>query len=67
MGSCIHLEERLRAAVVRAYAAAGLTLPEKHVASLASVYAEWGADAGDALVERIERALAASLGVRLAS
>ena len=62
MASSLHLEVRLRAAVVRAYAAAGLTLPEKHVASLASVYAAWAAHAGEGVVERIERALVASLG-----
>lgn len=57
------LEERLKAAVVRAYRAAGLHLHEKHALSLASVYAAWAAGADDGVVERIERALAASLGV----
>lgn len=58
------LEERLRAAVVRAYAAAGLALQERHVESLASVYAAWAGNADDGVVAKIERALANSLGVR---
>ena len=57
------LEERLRGAVMRAYAAAGLRLQEWHIDSLAVVYAAWAEDADDSIVERLERALAASLGV----
>jgi hypothetical protein len=59
----VDLEERLKVAVVRAYEAAGLQLHERHVASLAGVYADWAAGADDRIVERLERALAASLGV----
>jgi hypothetical protein len=57
------LEERLKAAVTRAYEAAGLQLHERHAASLAGVYADWAVGADDRVVERLERALAASLGV----
>ena len=60
------LEERLKSAVLRAYEAAGLHLQERHVDSLARVYADWAADADDGVVARIERALAASLGVTIA-
>jgi hypothetical protein len=58
----LDLEERLRAAVTRAYRAAGLHLQEPHLSSLAGVYAAWAAGADDGVVERVERALAASLG-----
>lgn len=50
--------------MIRAYAAAGLCLQERHVNSLASVYAAWAEDADDSVVGRIERALILSLGVR---
>lgn len=60
------LEERLKSAVIRAYEAAGLRLPERQVASLARVYADWAAGADDGVVDRLERALAASLGVAVA-
>ena len=56
------LEERLKSAVARAYRAAGLHLPDMHIASLARVYADWARDADEGVVERLERALAASLG-----
>lgn len=56
-------EGRLRAAIGRAYQAAGLRLRERDLASLASVYAGWAAGADEGVVGRIERALAASLGV----
>ena len=58
-----HLEERLRAAVARAYQCAGLRLAERDLESLAQVYARWAKGADEGVVDRIERALAASLGV----
>ncbi|WP_300578468.1 hypothetical protein [Phenylobacterium sp.] len=58
------LEERFKSAVRRAYDAAGVRLQEHHAASLASVYADWARGADDGVVARVERALAASLGVR---
>ncbi|MDP1619289.1 hypothetical protein [Phenylobacterium sp.] len=58
------LEERFKSAVRRAYEAAGVRLQEHHAASLASVYANWAEGADDGVVARVERALAASLGVR---
>ena len=60
------LEERLRAAVERAYAAAGLRLREHDIDSLATTYATWAENADDGVVERLERALARSLGVGFA-
>ena len=60
------MEERLRAAVERAYEAAGMRLPQHHVASLARVYSDWADGADDGVVDRIERALARSLGARAA-
>ncbi|MDP1873207.1 hypothetical protein [Phenylobacterium sp.] len=59
------LEDRFCSAVRRAYDAAGVRLQDHHARSLASVYARWaqGADE-DRVVARVERALAASLGVR---
>jgi hypothetical protein len=62
----VDLEERLRTAVARAYAAAGVRLQEHHVASLARVYSAWAAGADAGVAERLERAQAASLGVRTA-
>jgi hypothetical protein len=64
-GVRVDLEVRLRAAVERAYRAAGVRLEDRHLRSLACVYADWAAEAeADAgVVDRIERALAASLGV----
>lgn len=59
------LEERIREAVARVYTRAGVQLRERHAASLARVYADWAAEADDGVVERIERALARSLGVAL--
>lgn len=50
--------------MIRAYAAAGLSLQERHVNSLASVYATWAEGADETIVTRIERALARSLGAR---
>lgn len=55
-------EGRLRAAIGRAYQAAGLRLRERDLASLAAVYAGWAEGADEGVVGRIERALAASLG-----
>lgn len=57
------LEEDLRRAVARAYQRAGVPLAEKHIASLAEVYARWAEGADRGVVDRVERALAASLGV----
>jgi hypothetical protein len=57
----VDLEERMRAAVVRAYRAAGVDLHEKHIASLAWVYATWAGSADDGVVERVEQALIHSL------
>ena len=62
----MNLEEDLKAAVTRAYEAAGLRLPEKHAASLARVYADWASGVDEGVVHRVERALARSLGVGLA-
>lgn len=56
-------EQRLKAAIGRAYQAAGLRLREHDLASLAAVYAGWAAGVDEGVVGRIERALAASLGV----
>jgi len=60
------LEERLKVAVTRAYAAAGLALRDRDVDSLASTYAAWAENADDGVVDRVERALARSLGVVIA-
>lgn len=60
----VTLEERFKSAVRRAYDAAGVRLQEHHAASLASVYAAWAQGADEGVVVRVERALAASLGVR---
>lgn len=60
------LEERLKTAVARAYRAAGVRLQEHHADSLARVYAAWAEGADDGVVDRLERALAASLGVTYA-
>jgi hypothetical protein len=60
------MEERLRAAVARAYQSAGMRLSDHHVESLARVYCDWAAEADDGVVDRIERALARSLGARAA-
>jgi hypothetical protein len=62
----VDLEERLRAAVVRVYAAARARLSERDADSLARVYADWAAGCDDGVVERVERALARSLGVTYA-
>jgi hypothetical protein len=58
----VDLEERFKAAVLRAYAAAGMRLDDFHVASLARVYATWAEGSDERVVHRVERALAASLG-----
>lgn len=60
----VTLEDRFKSAVQRAYAAAGVRLQEHHAESLASVYANWAEGADEGVVARVERALAASLGVR---
>lgn len=60
------LEDHLRAVVKRAYAAAGVALRERDADSLARVYADWAGGADHGVVDRIERALARSLGVRTA-
>lgn len=60
------LEDRIKTAVARAYRAAGVQLNDKHAGSLARVYADWAQGADDGVVERIERALATSLGVSVA-
>jgi hypothetical protein len=57
-----HREIEFQEAVRRAYRAAGRCLEDAHVVSLARVYAEWAADAGEDVVQRVERALARSLG-----
>ncbi len=57
------LQDRLRTAVIEAYQAAGLTLAERHVESLAQVYSDWAAGADEGVVQRIQNALAQSLGV----
>ena len=64
--ACVDLEERLRAAVTRVYQAAGLRLGERDVYSLARVYADWAAGCDESVVDRVERVLARSLGVRAA-
>jgi hypothetical protein len=55
-------EEQMRDAIGRAYAAAGLSLEEHHLESLAKVYAAWSQGADEGIVQRMERALVASLG-----
>jgi hypothetical protein len=62
----VDLEDDLKRAVARAYQRAGVPLAEKHLASLAEVYAQWADGADRSVVERIERALAVSLGVATA-
>lgn len=49
--------------MIEAYRAAGLTLAERHVESLAQVYSDWAAGADEGVVQRIQNALAQSLGV----
>lgn len=49
--------------MARVYQAAGLRLAERDVYSLARVYADWAAGCDDGVVDRVERALARSLGV----
>ena len=56
------LQEQLAAAVARAYAAAGVRVRETDVDSLAEIYAKWAAGADEGVVDRLERALARSLG-----
>jgi hypothetical protein len=57
------LQEQLAAAVARAYAAAGVYVRETDIDSLANTYAAWAEGADDGVVQRLERALARSLGV----
>ena len=59
----MELEARLKVAVARVHRAAGIDLAEKHLESLARVYADWGEGADEGIVDRIERALAKSLGL----
>jgi hypothetical protein len=61
----VTLEDRFKLAVRRAYRAAGVRLQDHHADSLASVYANWAQGADEGVVARVERALAASLGVRI--
>lgn len=61
----MHLEAAMRAAVTRAYAAAGLHLKERDAESLARIYADWALGSDDGVVERVESKLARSLGAGL--
>jgi len=61
----LDLEDLLKAAVIRAYSDAGLRLQETHAISLSRTYAAWAQDADDGVVDRLERTLAASLGVKV--
>jgi hypothetical protein len=58
----VDLEAGMKAAVARAYAAAGLSLKDRDAESLARIYARWAAGSDDGVIERIERKLARSLG-----
>jgi hypothetical protein len=57
----VDLETQLKAAIARAYDSAGVYLHEKHLASLASVYAAWAEGVDETVVDRIERAPGAAL------
>ncbi len=55
------LEERLRAAVIRAYDSAGVRPSRSEVTALAKVYAHWAEGSDEGVAHRVERQLAAFL------
>ena len=56
-------QAQFKQAVHRCYRAAGLRLSDHHADALARIYADWAREADDDVVARLERALAASLGL----
>lgn len=58
------LEQRMQAAVGRAYAAARLKPAQGEIADLARTYARWAGGCDDGVVERLERKLTAFLAGR---
>jgi len=55
------LEERLQAAVIRAYDLAGVRPSQSEVTALAKVYAHWAEGSDEGIAGRVERQLAAFL------
>jgi hypothetical protein len=55
------LEERLQAAVIRAYDSAGVRPSPREVTALAKVYAHWAEGSDEGVARRVETQLAAFL------